>query len=785
MDAAPATPTAEIDSRRRARATKRSHSVSESVFTDKLGKRIVTDTQIFRQYGLSYLLRLRSGTGDFGLLRRAREHPAYRVLHHYKHRGVPITLADQPWSPEELQASVDRGPHKSAYEYSSFLREDMADMADKGFWVVLPFEEVKNTPGLRLSPIGVVPQHARRPRPIVDYTFYGINEVTQPNAPMQAMQFGRAFDRLLRKILLANPRYGRVYLSKIDLADGFYRLQLPPDRAPQLGVVFPSGPGEPPLVAIPTRLPMGWCQSPPAFCAATETAADIANTDLLRQIKAPPHPLEHLAGHSRPPAHRPSQPTPPGLAVPIPTQPDPHLNHHRRRRVHYVDIYVDDFLAAAQGNAKARRNVHRVLMHAIDDIFRPLASDDPSTRKQPISVKKLRAGDAAWSTQKEVLGWLVDTQAMTLRLTQRRLQRLRTTLEQDFPRTRKRASVTDYHKLLGELRSLAIALPGARGLFSVLQEALRHTQPDSRLRLTEDIHNILDDFWDLHRTIEDRPVRIQELVPMMPTVHGAHDAAGHGAGGIILPTPTTVARREPLRTQTCSRRRPFAQPGPIVWRMPFPRDITNDLTTWDNPQGRLTNTDLELAGSVIQSFASTACFDLRERTALQRTDNLGTLFWQRKGSTTTVKPAARLLRLQAYHQRYHRHLLLHDYLPGCLNSAADDASRLQALSNAAFLRHFNSTYPQSLPWRLWTPPRALRSCVISALRNMPSPLESPLHKPALPTPTGPFGLTSAPNFPSIRFSKGSTTPWSTYKFSSTVSAPASLPPRPSSPCMLR
>ena len=78
-------------------------------------------------------------------------------------------------------------------------------LTDKGFWVVLPFEEVKNTPGLRLSPIGVVPQHAWRPRPIVDYTFYGINEVTQPNAPNEQKFWPISIN--------PNPNYGGTCFS--------------------------------------------------------------------------------------------------------------------------------------------------------------------------------------------------------------------------------------------------------------------------------------------------------------------------------------------------------------------------------------------------------------------------------------------------------------------------------------------------------------------------------------------------------------------------------------------
>jgi len=157
-------------------------------------------------------------------------------------------------------------------------------------------------------------------------------------------------------------------------------------------------------------------------------------------------------------------------------------------------------------------------MHVIDDVFRPLSPADHPTRKEPISVKKLRQGDAAWSTQKEVLGWLLDTQAMTLRLTTRRYTRLSQLLHDVVPRSRKRISIPDYHKLLGELRSMSIALPGARGLFSILQEQLRHALPDGRIRLTPMVHGVLDDFRLLHRDLAYRPTRLQELVPLQPTV---------------------------------------------------------------------------------------------------------------------------------------------------------------------------------------------------------------------------------------------------------------------------
>ena len=46
------------------------------------------------------------------------------------------------------------------------------------------------------------------------------------------MQYGRALDRLLRKILFADPALGPLYLLKADVSDGFYRIGLRPEDAP-------------------------------------------------------------------------------------------------------------------------------------------------------------------------------------------------------------------------------------------------------------------------------------------------------------------------------------------------------------------------------------------------------------------------------------------------------------------------------------------------------------------------------------------------------------------------
>ena len=118
-----------------------------------------------------------------------------------------------------------------------------------------------------------------------------------------------------------------------------------------------------------------------------------------------------------------------------------------------------------------------------------------------------------------------------------------------------------------------------------------------------------------------RPTRMYELVPLLPTVDGYHDVSGYMCGGVVLPGPTATPRTLPPQRIGA---RPSPNPTgahPIVWRMPFLKDIVESLVSWTNPQGTVNNSELELAGGVVHSDCVAQSFDVKERTTLVRTDN--------------------------------------------------------------------------------------------------------------------------------------------------------------------
>ena len=251
-------------------------------------------------------------------------HPAKRLLRHYSSHGAPVRFSSPPWTPARIHQAALRGSHKSCADFLDFLQEEMVDFVNKRFWTVLPYSLARSIPHLRLAPFGVVPQHNRRPRLICDFSFYDQNDDTLPLAPLEAMQFGRALERFLRHILLADPQWGPVYMIKVDLSDGFYRVGLSPNDAPKLAMHFPTPRHHPRLVAIPLTLPMGWKNSPPIFSAVTETIADVANHRLVHRRTEPSHRLEHDA--DTPLERFPFLPAPPTTHIAVDTPPTSRIN---------------------------------------------------------------------------------------------------------------------------------------------------------------------------------------------------------------------------------------------------------------------------------------------------------------------------------------------------------------------------------------------------------------------------------------------------------------------------
>jgi hypothetical protein len=101
-------------------------------------------------------------------------------------------------------------------------------------------------------------------------------------------------------------------------------------------------------------------------------------------------------------------------------------------------------------------------------------------------------GDGSWSTIKLVLGWILDTESLTICLPPHCVERLWEILDKILP-TQRQISIKKWHKVLGELRSMSLALPGLRNIFSTMQNALA-LKIRGRLALDKGVRHALEDF---------------------------------------------------------------------------------------------------------------------------------------------------------------------------------------------------------------------------------------------------------------------------------------------------
>ena len=248
-------------------------------------------------------------------------------------------------------------------------------------------------------------------------------------------------------------------LLKIDIADGFYRWDINPTDIPKLAVIFPTLPGKPRLVAFPLVLPMGWKNSPPVFCTVTETAADLTNQKLCdpsyqpgdHKLSLKAEQLHPYANIQEPQGGEDSNPT----SIKPPANRDPSIPI-KLTPLSFVDVFMDNFIALGQIKGTCH-HVQNVLMQAIDQGFCPLdVSNDPYCT-EPISLKKLCKGDCSWETCKTVLGWIINTVEMTIKLPEHRIQCLGDILA-PIPATQKCIGIKKWHKILGQLQSMSLVL---------------------------------------------------------------------------------------------------------------------------------------------------------------------------------------------------------------------------------------------------------------------------------------------------------------------------------------
>jgi hypothetical protein len=234
----------------------------------------------------------------------ATAHPAGAVLTEWAHMGCP-TKTGNPWTKAEMWEAVERGPHQSSLSPKAIAHfaEESAEKVRAGHQAKLTlWDDIKDNPPpqLKVSPIAAIPHKSKAFRSILDLSFRlrlrsggilaSVNDSTVKLAPQGALdQLGHALSRIIHAFAEAEED-DKIFMAKWDIKDGFWRMDCEEGEEYNFAYVLPQEDGKLVTLVMPTSLQMGWVESPPYFCAATETVRDIAATYCNTPVGSlPPH----------------------------------------------------------------------------------------------------------------------------------------------------------------------------------------------------------------------------------------------------------------------------------------------------------------------------------------------------------------------------------------------------------------------------------------------------------------------------------------------------------------
>ena len=707
----------------------------------------------------------------------ALEHGAGELLKSYARNGCPVDTGPD-WGMEQILTALERGPHQSAYAEGApdFLQKETEEKVAHNFAKLVKWSDIKNKlpKNFKLSPVAMVPHKSKKFRVILDLTFKlkrkdgslweSVNSATTKHAKQNSMsQLGSVVRRLIATMADHYDPGKPFAFSKLDIKDGFWRLGVNDSDAWNFCYVLPKDGGydniDDTLIVVPNCLQMGWTESPPYFCTASETARDVIQEVLLPNMKdLPKHYLEDLMLPDQPlDANFPTKNQSCEATLPSSDNDDMSISDGDDDNEEASDtdandtpikgdqaaslsvdtpltllleVFVDDFIAGTNNLSNENlRLISRAMLHGIHSVFPPPKVTGHSGG-DPVSIKKIEKGEGKWEFAKEILGWMINGLDYTIQLPAAKCSKL----EKQLTKTAKMKNIKlkDMEKLVGKLQHASLAMPGGWGLFSPLTMAMKGKP--KRIKITPIVRQTLLDWRIILRQISKNPTHVLQLVDGYPDYIGYSDACKLGAGGVWFGVDEDI--------------------GYHVWRMEFPKDIQDDLCTGDNPDGKITMNDLELAGVIIEWLVLEHLVkDLRFKHVGMNCDNSVAVTWANKYRTSKSIAAARLLRLLCLrmHIRQSSPSLVIG-VKGDDNGMADVASRSFKKghafhSHASLTDYFNHSFPlpQNRSWQEFHLPSELCSRVISCVRGEASSMGSLLRLKGIAKNTGATGKPIVPS----------------------------------------
>ena len=293
------------------------------------------------------------------------------------------------------------------------------------------------------------------------------------------------------------------------------------------------------------------------------------------------------------------------------------------------------------------------MMTGVHDVFPP----DNVDANNPLSKKKLKQGNGAWATQKELLGLTFNGEHKMVWLTTNKRDAIIDTLTQWLRTGSTGVPFHEFQSTLSKLQHVFITIPAGKGLLSPFFRVLSLNPPHVHLHNNATLRLAVADCCTFLRKSISAPTKCTNLVADWPDFIGITDALTHGLGGVI------VGKRRAV--------------PPTVFRLQWPEVIRNNIVSATNPNRTITNSDLEMAGLLMLWLViEDVCTPLTNVHVALFSDNSPSVHWVQRLAAKHSAVAMQMVRALAL--RLH---LLHTspltplYIAGKKNALTDIPSR--------------------------------------------------------------------------------------------------------------
>jgi hypothetical protein len=281
----------------------------------------------------------------------------------------------------------------------------------------------------------------------------------------------------------------------MDIRDGFWQMDTEEGAEWNFSYVLPQCPGQPSYLVLPTSLQMGWVESPPFFCMASEMARDVAHDYCETKLGTLPSQklTNYVIGNQA-----------------YDELPEKHSKGNAFR--YLLKVYVNDFISLVIPTSREQLcHLSTGTMTGIHDVF----PADKIDSNDPISEKKLKQLNGEYSTTKTIFDFNFNGDDKTIWLEEAKQAHLLTVLH-GWIRSSKSGTTgipfKEFETVVAKIQHTFTAIPAIRGLLTQCNKILLTKPTMLYLHRNPMLRAEIMGCQTLPRKSSESPTRCRELV---------------------------------------------------------------------------------------------------------------------------------------------------------------------------------------------------------------------------------------------------------------------------------